>query len=127
MNKTDLTKPKRFADLPGKMPLQPASLESLLQFPVGSKVSVTVARGFSLTGVVVSKSGPIDPAVHSVVIKSTNRPGATFTFTRIREEDGRFSYSGRMLNREAGDALEIALEGSTYVLRKKASHELIIE
>lgn len=127
LNKTDYNKPKRFAGLPGKMPLRVKDMESLLLLPVGAKVNATVATNFPLTGIIVSKSGLLDQSVKTVVIKSSNYQGATFTFTRIAEENGSFSYSGRMLNREAGDAMEITKEGETYVVRKKASHEIISE
>jgi hypothetical protein len=127
LNPTDYHKPKFYADLPEKATLRVSDLESLLHLPVGAKVNTLIIAKFPLTGTVISTSGPIDPKVKSVVIKSTNRQGTMFTFTRITEEDGSYSYIGRVLNKAAGDAMEIVKEGNSYVIRKKQSHEMIAE
>lgn len=123
----DYNKSKRFADLPEKQSLHINELTGLLQLPVGASVTVSVAKQFVLQGTIVSLSAPSDQTVKSVVVKSTNRPGTSFTFTRITEKDGRFSYTGRMLGRDVGDALEIVKEGSGYVLRKKNVYEMMNE
>lgn len=123
----DYNKPKRFADLPEKQLLHIKELESLLQLPVGATVKVSVAKHFVLQGTVVSVSAPSDNRVKSVVVRSTNRPGTAFTFTRLTENDGSHSYAGRMMGRDAGDALEIAKEGDGYVLRRKGIYEMVNE
>ena len=127
LNETNYSRPKRLADVPEKFPLQMTELSKLLQLPLGAKVKALISKNFLLTGTIISKSDPADKAVQSVVVKSTNRLGMTFTFTRLTEEDGSFTYSGRMLDRNAGDALEIAKEGQGYVMRKKGVHEIISE
>ena len=123
----DYNKPKRFTDLPDRQPLSMTSLENLLQIPVGAAVTVAVTKQFMLSGTVVSVSNPSDKNVKSVVVRSNNRPGTAFTFTRLTESDGSFSYSGRLFGRDTGDALEITKDGSGYVLRKKGVHEIINE
>lgn len=123
----DYNKPKRFTDMPDRQPLYLKGLESLLQYPVGATVTITVTKQFALTGTVVSVSNPSDKMVKSVVVSSNNRPGTAFTFTRITEKDGSFTYNGRMMGRDTGDALEIKKEGASYVLRKKSVHEMISE
>jgi hypothetical protein len=127
LNSTDYHKPKFYADLPEKATLRVSDLESLLYLPVGAKVNTMVTSRFPLVGTVISTSGPTDPNVKSVVIRSANRRGTMFTFTRITEEDGSYSYNGRLLNKAAGDAMEIVKEGKAYVIRKKPSHEIIAE
>ena len=127
LNETNYSRPKRLADVPEKLPLQLTDLTRLLHLPVGAKVKAFLAKNFLLTGTVISKSDPADKAVQSVVVKSDNRLGMTFTFTRLTEENGSFTYSGRMLDRNAGDALEIAKEGQGYVIRKRGIHEIISE
>ncbi len=127
LNNPNYSKAKIFTDLPDKMPLRIADLESLLELPVGARINAAVAKNFSIVGTVVSKSNAADTSVRSVVIKATNRQGAIFTFTRTRAADGAVSYLGRMLNKDNGDALEIAKEGSQYVIRKKGLYELMNE
>lgn len=123
----DYSKPKRFADLPEKQFLNVNELESLFQLAPGATVALPMTKKLLLQGTVVSVSAPTDKFVKSVVVKSTNRPGTAFTFTRITESDGRFTYTGRMLGRETGDALEIIKEGERYVLRKRGLYEMISE
>jgi len=127
VNQPDYNKPKVFTDLPEKLDLRVADMEALLNLSVGSHVNATIATGFSLSGTVVSKSNPSDQSVKSVVVKSANRKNALLTFSRIRKNDGSFSYVGRMISREASDAFEIVKEGSTYVLRKKGYYDLVNE
>jgi hypothetical protein len=127
VNEPDYNKPKLFSDLSDNLQLRLADMEALLNLPEGTQVSSTIAPGFTLVGNVVSKSNPADASVKSIVIKSTTRQGATLTFTRIKNEDGSFSYSGRMISKTAGDALVIVKEGANYVIRKKGYYEIINE
>lgn len=127
VNEPDYNKPKIFTDLPERLNLKLANLEAALDLPVGASVNTAIANGFTLNGTVVSKSNPADPSVKSIVIKSSTRKEATFTFTRITRQDGSTSYLGRMVSKGAGDALEIVKEGTSYIIRKKAYHDIINE
>src|SRR5215218_1634169 len=125
VNEPDYNKPKLFSDLPDNLNLRLADMEALLNLPEGAQVNATIANGLTLVGTVVSKSDPADASSKTVVIKSLTRQGATFTFTRIKNDGGSFSYIGRMLSKGSGDALVIAKEGAGYVIRKKGYYEII--
>lgn len=127
VNEPDYNKPKLFSDLPAELPLRLSDMEALLNLAEGAQVNVTIATGFTLVGTVVSKSNPADAFVKTIVIKSLTRQGASFTFTRIKNEDGSFSYTGRMMSNGAGDALVIVKEGANYIIRKKGYYDLINE
>jgi hypothetical protein len=127
LNKPNYSKARIFDDLPERMPLRITEFEKLLDLPVGTKVNASVNKEFSIIGNIVSKSNGADPNVKSVVIKAINRQGSIFTFTRIADANGVVSYSGRMLNRAGGDALEIAKEGNGYIIRKKGIYDLMNE
>lgn len=127
LNEPDYNKPKIFSDLPERLNLRTANAEALLSLPVGAQINVQLATGFTLAGTVTSVSNPADATVKSVVIKSTNRQGAAFTFTRISKADGSYTYAGRMLSNSAGDALEISKDDSGYFIRKKALYDFIAE
>jgi len=120
-------KPKIFADLPNKMQLDLPMLQSLLQSEVGTKTNFSLGRGFQFHGTVVSKSDAADTHVQTVVVKASNRQGVTFTFTRFTNEDGSYSYGGRMLSFKHGDAFEIKEESGQLVLLKKELHDLFDE
>lgn len=127
LNTNIANKPRQFSDLPERAPMKVSALENLLDLPVGATVNTNIADKVSLVGVVVSKSNPADATVKSIVVKSTNRKGAIFTFTRRTSPDGTFSFIGRMLNKDAGDALEIVKEGQDYVIRKKELSRIMSE
>ena len=127
VNEPDYNKPKLFSDLPDNLNLRLGDLETLLDLPEGAQVNATIANGLTLVGTVVSKSNPADVSSKTVVIKSPTRHGTTFTFTRIKKDDGSFSYIGRMLSKGSGDALVIVKEGTNYLIRKKGYYEIINE
>ncbi len=126
-NHPDYNKPKRFADLPESQAFNLSEAVGLLDLPVGAKATLTLAKNMVLSGVVVSKSDPQEKSLKTVVLRSTNRPGTAFTFTRLAEKGGSYSYTGRLLNRNASDAVELTSEGGVYQLRKKGYYEMISE
>ncbi|HVK98106.1 MAG TPA: hypothetical protein VM368_09815 [Flavisolibacter sp.] len=123
----DYNKPKLFSDLPEKMKFQFSDVESLLHLQVGSSVNTSLASNFKISGTVVSVSEPYDKNVKSVVIKLNNRGGAIFTFTRVTSEDGTYEFSGRLLNRNNSDAIDIVKENGNYLLVKKNLYDLFSE
>lgn len=127
VNEPDYNKPRIFADLPDNLTIRVTDMDALLNLAEGAAVNATIATGFTLTGTVVSKSNPADLTSKSIVIKSNARLGATLTFTRIKNSDGSFSYRGRIMSKNAGDAFEIVKEGNNYIIRKKGYYDLINE
>jgi len=126
-SKTDHEKPLLFSDLPEKIGVNVPALETLLDLPAGKNIQIPFGLSFNLSGVIISKSDVNYPNVKTVIIKSSNRKGATFTFTRIRKEDGSFSYLGRMFSYNHSDAFEIMFENGQYFLAKKKSLDIINE
>ena len=125
LNEPDHNKPKLFNHLPQKMNLKISDVESVFGYSVGAAVSLKVTDNFLFQGTVVSKSE--DATVKSIVVKSANLQGATFTFSKITKDDGSFNYAGRIMSRNNGDAYEIKAENGQYILNKKNLHELIAE
>ena len=66
-------------------------------------------------------------AQYQDVDRYTNRSGATLTFTRITNGDGRYSYNGRMLSMKHIDALNIVQEQGKFALVKKEFSDLLME
>lgn len=127
VNEPNYNLKKAFTDLPSRMNMKIADAESILELPVGSSVNAMLATNFRAVGTVVSKSDATDVSVKTVVVKLTNRGGATFTFTRRTKDDGSFTYLGRIMNRSNGDAYDLVKENSGYVLVKKSVYELYSE
>jgi len=125
LNEPDYNKPRLFADLPQKMVLNAADLDVLFGMPEGTVVNRQVTEQFRLQGTVVSVANGTD--VKSVVIRSSNRAGAVFTFTKVLQADGSFNYIGRMISTQHGDAYEIVKENGQYVLNKIGYYDLLAE
>ena len=121
----DRNKPALFADVAAKFSVDVNALETLLEVPVGQNVNAFLTRNFNLQGIVVSKSDPSDLSVKSVVIRSTNRNGATMTFTKIRDENGAAVFIGRIVSYKNRDAFELMQEANGYVLVKKNLYDLV--
>ncbi len=127
VNEPDYNQPKLFADAPQKFNVDISVLETLLDIPVGQSVNFPLTGTFRMIGSVVSKSDPADPSVKSVVIRSTNRQGATMTFTKVMNANGGYSYLGRIISFKNSDAYEFAAENGGYVLVKKDLYDLFNE
>ena len=123
----EANKPKIFSDLPQKIAFNIHMFEVLLDTETGSKINLLIAPGFNFQGTVVSKSDASDARVSSIVIRCTNRMGATLTFTRITNNDGSFSYNGRILSMKHSDAFEIIRENGQFSLVKKEFDDLLME
>lgn len=127
LKEPNYNKPKLFADLPEQLPVPLTALVPLLDLQHGSKVNVQLAPGFHFQGAVVSKSDGSDPSVKSVVLRSSSRMGATFTFTRTQETDGSFAYIGRILSFDHSDAFELQETKGQVKLVKKHQFDLFSE
>ena len=127
LNEPDLNKPALFADVPQRMNLKITDLESLLDLPVGAKVNTAFSDNFHFIGTIVSKSDEHDNSVKSIVVRSTNRQGASFTFTKAKDADGSYNYLGRIISMKNKDAFEILKEDGIYILQKKNLYDLMNE
>ena len=127
INEPNYNKAKIFGDIPDKAEINLVNLEGLLKFPVGESINTSIATGFRCVGTVTSKSNPADRNVRSVVIKSSTRQHATLTFSKITNQDGTVRFIGRILSRDASDALEIVKEGDRYVIAKRGFYDMINE
>jgi hypothetical protein len=125
INEPDYNKPKLFADLPDRLNFIPEKISSLFDLTVGQSVNVPIAADFGFSGQVVSKSD--DPKSSSVVIRSTNRLGARFIFTKITDESNQIKYIGRIISLKHADSYEIISENNQYYFKKKGIYDLMTE
>jgi hypothetical protein len=127
LNEPNYNKPRLFADLPQKLDIDLSALESLFTLPVGSPVSSRISNSFRFEGTVAARSSEDDPALKSIVLRSTNRQGATLTLTRRTNADGSFTWLGRMISMQHADAYELILDNGSYVLNKTGFYDLLSE
>ena len=123
----DLNKPKLFKELPDRISLRMNDFDNLFSYEVGKNVNLHFTQGFNFNGIVVSKAE--DPAanVKSVVIKCFERAGATFTLSRIINENNTITYRGRIMSFKHGDAYDVVVENGSYFLIKKGLYDLYDE
>ena len=125
VNEPDYHKPKLFADLPERIDFNPTNFLNLFELKVGDSANVPISSSFNFAGVVVSKSD--NPGSSSVVIRSTNRLGARWIFTRVTDENNSTKYLGRIISFEHGDSYEIVSENNQYYFKKKGLYDLMNE
>ena len=123
----DMNRPTLFQNLPNKISCRINDLSALLESEIGKPVSFSLADNLSFQGVVSSVSSKFDNTLLSVVIRSTNFQGAALSFSRITKNDGTYSYVGRIISFQHGDAYEINLENGQYYFVKKGFYDLVNE
>jgi hypothetical protein len=123
----DMNRPSLFQNLPNKISCRINDLSALLESETGKPVSFSFVNNLNFQGVVSSVASKSDNSLNSVVIRSTNFPGAAFSFSRVKKEDGTFSYVGLIISFQHGDAYEINLENGQYYFVKKGFYDLVNE
>lgn len=123
----DMNRPTLFQNLPNKISCRINDLSALLELGIGKPISFSLIDNLNFQGVVSSVASKFDNTLNSVVIRSTNFPGAALSFSRITKDDGTFSYVGRIISFQHGDSYEINLENGQYYFVKKAFYDLVNE
>ena len=122
----DMNRPTLFQNLPDKISCRISDLSAFLELETGRTASFAFTNTINFQGV-VSSVALIDNSLQSVVIRSTNFPGAALSFSRITKQDGTVSYAGRIISFQHGDAYEINMENGQYFFVKKGFYDLVNE
>jgi hypothetical protein len=128
VNEPDLAKPRLFDGLPDKIPVHILDLQSLVNTETGKDVSLPLEKNKSITfsGKIVSSAAKYN-TIRSVVIRSENFNGATFTLSSSILSNGTVKFSGRIISFSHGDLYELQKEDDQYILKKKNYYDLINE
>lgn len=129
VNEPDLNKPKLFNTLPDKIPVHILDLQALVNTSSGKEISLTLEKNTStgFDGKVVSAASKYSNNIRSVVIRSSNFNGATFTLSSSILANGTVKFTGRIISLQHGDLYELQEQGNQYILIKKNYHDLINE
>ncbi len=123
----ELAKPKLFKSSPERINIRLNEFDHIFNYEVGKTVVLPFASDFSLSGTVVSKAEDANANVKSIVIRSSDKVGATLTLSRIINEDNTIAYRGRILSFKHADAYDIVSESGTYYLVKKNASDIYEE
>jgi len=129
INEPDYKKPRQFETLPDKIVLNLSNINSLMKFEVGHSVNISLsdATPFQFQGDVVSTADDNDNKIHSIVIRSSNYPGASLTISKISNPDGTTDLKGRILSFQHGDLFDLQKQNGQYVFVKRNFYALVNE
>jgi hypothetical protein len=116
-----------FAGLPDSVLLEAHELQALINQELHAVAQVRFSPSFSLQGKIVSAARNTDQQWSSVVLKASNRLGAVFTLSSMRESNGTTAYTGRILSRMHADAYELVHHSNQYYLVKREHSDLVEE
>ncbi len=123
----DMNRPSLFQNLPEKISCRINDLSALLESETGRTISFAFSGNINFQGIVSSVASKFDNSLQSIVIRSTNFPGAALSFSRITKQDGTIAYVGRIISFQHGDAYEINQENGQYFFVKKGFYDLVNE
>ncbi|MBI5372570.1 MAG: hypothetical protein HZA79_11165 [Sphingobacteriales bacterium] len=129
LNEPDYNKPRLFASLPDKIPVNPEQVNEIISSPVGksSQFRLSGNSSFQFEGEVVSTASKYNNSIQSIVIRSDSFNGARLTLSKITHADGSISYSGRIISFKHGDLYVLENQDGQLVLVKKNYYELVNE
>ena len=129
VNEPNYNKAKLFQGLPENIPVSMENISELFNGEIGSSVSLNLSGDESLrfNGDVVSVVSKYENTIQSVVVRSTNYPGARLTVSKITDANGNISYTGRILSMQHGDLFELKNIDNQFVLVKRKFHDLVNE
>jgi hypothetical protein len=129
VNEPDMNKPKLFINLPDKIPVDISDLQSLLNAENGKAATLKLGKNTNTTtnfnGKVVSIATTDN--MHSVVIRSDNFNGATFTLSSFTQPNGTVKFTGRIISFTHGDMYELQNQNDQYILIKKNFYDVVNE
>ncbi len=127
VNEPDQNRPRLFTNLPDKIPVDISQLHALVNAENSRTVSFKLDQlsSKSFDGQVVSRSE--DHNIRSVVIRSDNFNGATFTLSSSAQPNGTVKFTGRIISFRHADAYILQNNDDQYILIKKNFYDLINE
>lgn len=129
VNEPNYNKSKLFQELPEKIHVSMDNISSLFNGEIGGTVTLNLSGDESLrfTGDVVSTVSKYENSIQSMVIRSTNYPGARLTVSKLTDANGNISYTGRIISMQHGDLFELKNDNNQLILVKRKFHDLVNE
>lgn len=127
-NEPDYNKPRLFQNYPEKIAINTDAFTFLFKAAVGSTVETTIGgSNFRFAGEVVSAASKYENRIISVVIRSSNFPGACLTLSKLTNQNGVVSYTGRIISKDHGDVYVLKQENGTFSMNKKNYYDVVNE
>jgi len=113
-----------FKQVPQKSRCNITALDKL--FSVSGTVNSALSQGFFVRGELI-ENVQRNPSIQSLNIRLSDFPGAIFTLSRTRLEDGSIRYSGHIISSDYKDALILSFENGKYYFIKTEQRLLITD
>ena len=104
LNQHPVEKAALFAQLPEKISIPASSLQHIFSAALNSNLSVALGAQARIEGTVIAKCA-VSPEQLSINIRCNNFQNALLNISRITEQDGSFTYIGRIVSMRHGDVL----------------------
>lgn len=128
VNEPDYNKPALFAELPDTLRLPEAELQALFGRQPGEMAQLKMSASFQFAGTIMGKTNLPGPDRVSMVLRSTNKPGAYLCLTRITLPGGNTEFRGRIISRAHIDCYDLVYRPETgYQFLKKNYYTLVSE
>lgn len=131
VNEPDMNRPKLFNHLPDRIAIDVTELKSLVSGTnaTGRDASVRFSneKFSSFRGRVVSTASRDNNNVKSIVLRSDDFNGASFTVSAITQADGSVKYAGRIISFRHADMYVLENTNGGYYLVKKNFYEVVSE
>ena len=114
------------ADIPysNKIEVSDKVLEALFRSP--EKVSLEMAPGFRLEGIIRNKTDHSHSMV-SLLIKVDSRPGGMLSISRYKDQKGNIYYSGHLLKLHEADGMVLVEKDQRYYFIETQQRFLVAE
>ncbi len=129
INEPNPNKPTMFQSMPDNFPVNVDNITSLFSAETGRTVTLNLSDvvSFRFDGQVVSSVSKYNNTIQSVVVRSANFNGAVLTISRISDENGNISYTGRIISMQHGDLFELKNINNQLVMVKRKFNEVVNE
>ncbi len=114
---TNDTRPALYGAYPSTISIDKILFDQLLSNETGTVVSLPLTADFNFEGTVISNITKYNN-MHTVMLRSVSNAESIFQITRILNEENKFLYAGRIINKNAADGYEIKNTDGAYFLQK---------
>lgn len=119
-------KPKQFSNFPEKIDCSEQELAGIFNATTGQAISLSFSNNFTFTGNVTSNIVKY-ANLQSAIIVLPDYFNTIFSVSRITNNDGSFSYIGRIINKNYFDGYELKKNTSGNYELKKIETDRVIQ
>lgn len=105
-SQTNSGKPKQFSSFPETINCSEAELAKIFNTPAGEEISLAFSNNFTFRGYVKNNLVKYSN-LQSAVIESPEYSNTIFSVSKITGENGRISYTGRIINKSFFDGFRL--------------------